>query len=430
MMEQVFDVTNYVVLGLVLMYFNLLSMRDVYAPKRSLALGVAFYAVKFFIDYHLYALMPGMSDGMRMLGFSWGMLALCLSFPFCVMLFWGGVAELYVSFVAIDAILSIVQLTSFFATNLLLGKPLGTPFPESYGLGTVLCLAIFSGEYLLLRRPLVWMVRGIQRFPHRYQVLLAEIGFLATAGFVASVYMAPLDSGGTGVPVTYWVIVVCTLVPLLTVTFLQVILSTRARAQTAYMRRIDEVTLAYRERIAAQLAIAERDRALFDGLDASLVRLGEQSGSPELAQRIARLEEEYDRIAGGTYCDNPMCDAFLCAEADRLKELGVQPCFAVASLSPATAVRPQLVLILLSEVDRLAVRAREAAGSEVSLRIRSINDMMHVSLDLPSSWGRLRARRLLEDAGLGDDVLVSERVAGARTEVQVLDQKENPDLLE
>lgn len=424
MAEQAFLVANYEVLGLAIMYSTLVSMRDVYVPKRSLALGIAYYAVKFFVDYFFYSMLPGMPDGWRLLGFTWGMLILALSFPFCKLLFWGGMAELYACFAAVNAILSIMQLTSFYMANLLLGKPLSAGFQESYGPGTFLSIAIFTVEYLCLRRPLTWMMRGLQRFPYRYQVLLAEMGFLATSGFIASVYLAPQATSASDVPLTYWAIVICTLLPLFVITGLQVMLSTRARAQIAYMRHIEELTRSYRERIHAQLAIAERDRALFDGLDVSLERLGEQSGSPELVQRIARLEEQYDRIARGTYCNNPIHDAFLCAEAGRLAELGVQPCFSVAALSPSTDMSPQLMLILLSEVDRLALRARQVAGSEVNLRVRSINDMMHLSLDLPSSWGRIRAKRLLEDSGFGDDVLVSEKVEGARTEVIVFDQKE------
>lgn len=424
MMQQLFVVINYVVLGLALMYFTFVSMRDVYEPKHGLAPGLAYYAFKFLIDFLFYSMMPNMSDGLRLLGFAWGLLAICLTFPVCVLLFWGSTPGLYCSITAINAILSAAQLISFYVANLLLNKPLGTPFQESYGLGTLMSIAILTVEFLCLRKPLAWMAGGIQRFPHRYQVPLAELTFLATAGFIYSVYQPVPYASAVGATVTYWEVILFSIVPSLAIAVIQFSLSRRARTQTQYLRQVEELTLSYRERIRAQLAIAERDRALFDGLDTSLERLGQQDGSSELLERIARLEDAYERITGGTYCENPVYDAFLCAEASRLEALGVRPCFSVAALSLQTELSPQLLLQLLAGVDRLAARAKKAEGSEVNLRIRSLNDMLYVTLDLPSSWGRLRARQLLEDAGLIDDLLVSERVTDGRTEVHVFNQKE------
>lgn len=426
MMQQLFVVINYVVLGLALMYFTFVSMRDVYEPKHGLAPGLAYYAFKFLIDFLFYSMMPDMSDVLRLLGFAWGLLSICLVFPVCVLLFWGSTPGLYCSITAINAILSAAQLISFYVANLLLNKPLGTPFQESYGLGTLMSIAILTVEFLCLRKPLAWMAGGIQRFPHRYQVPLAELTFLATAGFIYSVYQPVPYASAVGATVTYWEVILFSIVPSLAIAFIQFSLSRRARTQTQYLRQVEELTLSYRERIRAQLAIAERDRALFDGLGTSLERLGQQDGSSELLERIARLEDAYERITGGTYCENPVYDAFLCAEASRLEALGVRPCFTMASISPATELRPQLPLLLMSGVDRLALRAKKTEGSEVNLRIRSLNDMLHLSLDLPSSWGRLRAKQLLEDAGFSDDLLVSERVSGDRTEVLVLNQKEGP----
>lgn len=72
MMQQLFVVINYVVLGLALMYFTFVSMRDVYEPKHGLAPVLAYYAFKFLIDFLFYSMMPDMSDVLRLLGFAWG----------------------------------------------------------------------------------------------------------------------------------------------------------------------------------------------------------------------------------------------------------------------------------------------------------------------------------------------------------------------
>lgn len=426
MMEQAFVTLNYVVLGLVLMYCNFVSIRDVNAPKRSFAIGLAFYAIKFFIDANIYPMLANMSDMQRLAGFVWGMSTIGACFLLCSLMFWGSLAGLYISFAGVNTILSIVQLTSFYLTNLILGKPLGTPFQESYGLGTVLSLAIFTIEFLCLRKPLAWMESGMQSFPHRYQVLLAELVFLATTGFLISIYRPAASTSTAEATVTYWKIVAFSAVPLLVIAILQIKLSKKARERTLYMKSVEELMHSYKRRIYAQLAIAERDRILFDGLDKELERLGEQSGSSELRERIKALEDEYKRIKEGTYCENPVYDAFLCAQADRLERLGVYPRFSVAVVPPTEGVRPRIILILLSEVDRLAIHANKVEGSEVNLRIRSLNGMMHVSLDIPSSWGHLRARQLLRDAGYGDEVLVSEKVRQGRTEVLIMSQKEDP----
>lgn len=426
MMAQTFVVLNYVVLGVVLMYYNLVVMRDAFAQKHSLAIGITYYVLKFFVDYGFYSNLADMPDSFRLMGFAWGMLIICLTFPLCALLFWGGLAELYASFTAVNAILSVMQLSTFYLTNFLLGKPVGSSFQESYGLGTVLALVILTAEFFCLRQPLAWMARGIRHFPHRYQVLLDELAFLATTGFIFSLYRPVSDADTSGVTVAYWKLIVFSAAPLLVIALLQLSLSRRARAQTLYIKSVEELMRSYRRKIHAQLDIAERDRKLFDGLSEELERLGERSGSDELLERIRLLEDQYERIKEGTYCENPVYDAFLCAQASRLERLGVCPHFSVALLPPTMGVRPQLLLILLSEVDRLALHAKRVEGSEVNLRIRSLNGMMHVSLDMPSSWGRLRAQQLLEDAGFGDELLVSEKVKNGRTEVLVMSQKKVP----
>ena len=330
----------------------------------------------------------------------------------------GDLVELAVCAVTSDMFSGVFAVLTRMLANALLGYPLdqGWTFMTlpSAALDAVLrVLAVFA-----LRRPCV----GILHFVRRAAMQHHLAGSLVVAAFlvfsVAEISMIP-SYQTLRVHHTFMELPI-----LLVLVWTSILVARRAYDVSRREEALNScVQLAgdYDRKVRTRLATLDEERGALDGHERSLARLGASVEDADLALRIRSLEHTYRMLCSGNYCGQPALDAVLTAGSRRLREVGVSCDVTVAGLSVSSVGPAMMAHALLGLAAEAAERSRSGGdGATVELRVRGVGSSVLLHLDVPASWGRLRARHLLAPYCGEGAHFVSERRRGGRTLVLVM----------
>lgn len=171
--------------------------------------------------------------------------------------------------------------------------------------------------------------------------------------------------------------------------------------------------------VREQLAQLEQDHVALEGHEEVLQRL--RTGKDDLtAERISQLEQTYQDISMGSFCEQPALDAVLLAAQWRLSEAEVDSTITVAGVPSSVSVPVMVVLSVANLTCEAAQRAFDRGDNHINLRIRGIGNQVLVHLDVPAIWGTLWVDRYLPMLDSHDTGLIRERTEGARRVVTVL----------
>ena len=302
--------------------------------------------------------------------------------------------------------------------NILVGLPADRGWAFALDPATALDVVLRILIALALAKPITGLLRSVGRMAMRHHLLAS---YLVAAFIVYTVVELCLNPNYKVLGFHYLFVdflLWCILLGMGILTAWQAYdVSRRQKALDKCMSLVGD----YDQRVRAHLATLEEYHTAFDGHERSLARLREAEGDADVARRIQSLEQTYRSLCEGNYCDQPALDAVLTSCARRLGAAGVRCDVTVAGLSTASASSAMMAFTMMGMVADAAERSRSKEGKEnVELRVRGMGDRVLLHMDVPASWGRLRARRLLAPFCDDEVKLVSERRRGARTLVLVM----------
>ena len=413
------SIANYSFVGIASIYVTMLCMREVFGVRRSGAPLLAFYTVRFIADAAIFYLFPQVGSQVRLAEIVWSLVSWYLGMYLMAYTFETSFTRALLYSVCFNTVLSCMLNSTYALVNIVSGVEAYDDLFVSLSMRTVVSVALFMLQYWLLRRPMVLLVRGIAELVRRHLKIVMGLILVAATLYMGNVYR--LLSVNTSVGTfndSFNMFLVGSVIAMTLVGGYQVLRLVReTRKQRKIIESFRVLISGYELRMSERLASLECDRNALEGLDTELLAHEEQMDSEALKARVEQLEEGLERLNHGTYCSCNVLDALLVSISMRLQELGVQPHFSVADLTPEVEGYPELLFVLLDAVCALAARSGKTEGEEVFLRLRPEGKALFVRLDYPGAWGRMGAARLLRRAGLIEGVLASERTEGIRTVV-------------
>lgn len=419
MIETVSSIINYDIMGLSCMYATLACVREAYEPKRRETLVYVIFACKFTMDAMLVPVALQLPPLLRALDIGRTLFLTFLATREVAAIYGLGLLESAIWLVMANIPLSLVMGVSYQIGLLLFDRPPGMIYLTPLHASTFASLAIFAVQAALLKEPIAWVIKAIGRASKRFRTSYFTLLLLVTAAFCISTYTLLRDLWVNDMRILYWwmyPVVMASLLPMGAFLFLH---AREARAQALLAEECLALTSSWGERIRQDYESIKRDKALFDGLDEKLSHL-EECAATAYGERVRQLNERYELIAHGTYCSDVAVDAILSAHVARLRELGATARVSVVALPADVSRWASLLLALLDAVSARAAWSRKAMGSELELSLRPLHDGLLIHLDIPASWGRLRLRRVLREAGIRDGVVAHEYVEGDRTVALIL----------
>ena len=417
--ETVSSVINYDLMGLSCIYATLACIREAYRPRRRETLVYLIFVCKFTTDAILMPAALEHSVLVRALDIGRTLFFTLLATKEVADIYGLSLFEGFMWLTVANIPLSLVMGVSHQAGLLLFDRPPDTIYLTPLHASTFFSLAVFALQAVLLKGPIALAIKMIRRASKRFRVSYFMILFFVSAAFCISTYTLLKDFWVTDMRVLYWWLYPVVLVVSLPMGVLLILNVREARAQALLAERCLALTASWKERIERDFAAIERDKALFAGLDEKLLRL-EGCVPTDFGERVRQLNERYELISRGVYCGDVAIDAILSAHAARLRELGATAYISVVAPPKNAPSQAPVLLALLDDVVTRAVLSRGAMGAELELRLRPLRDGLLIHLDLPASWGRLRLRRVLREAGVRSGVVARERVEGGRTMALIL----------
>lgn len=396
---------------------SFLYLSDVYGWPRERYKFIVyelFFLLRFIYDANVYYRRPATTaEGMVILGAA-DLLSL-LSFAVAVHTFAGDKLEVFIVTFVVNIVTSVMTGISAAAGIILTHASMSLSFLKPFDASTVVAVAVSFLLYPLLKQPTLLIVRWVRSLGRRYLRILALLMLVSTF-FSTQALVSALSLPVTTSSMTVGLLGVFTIVPYALVEGLS---EREARERERIFRECGELVALYNGKARDQLALLERDHALFNQSEEVLSRLKEGTVDEALVQDIERLEKTYQQISFGTFCNQPSLDAVLASYAQRLNVLGVRPLFSAAGIKSANLSYTITTLALLSVATSKARSARHVDGSVVTLRLRSRGDGMVCHLQTPAEWGRLGVREFLNMVFPTGVCEVKERIDGLCTTVLV-----------
>ena len=413
---------SYYCIGFTGVIMGYLYLRDIFGKPRAWYKPVGYllyFLVRFTHDIGVYyggdelVGPPVFRLASVMVAYLWGL----LSFVVIMWTFEGDKLKILLVAFFVNFVFSADLLIATMLSDLLMGLPLDgyafTPFDASI----VLAVALGWLLFYLFRRPTLEVSRWACDIAERHRTFLTLTMLVLSMLFLTYAATDAMYASGETLFVMLVIVAICAIVPIVVVQYLS---SREAQVREQAIRQCVDLITGYDKQVKAQLALLERDHALFNQNREVLARLERGTSDPALRQRIRDLEAAYQCISHGTFCDQPSLDAVLVAYAQRLRDLGQECQFSVAVPGEVGLGHALVAYTLLDAAAAGARRSRGTQGSMVELRIRRVGDSLLYHLETPATWGPLHAERLL-GALFGTNVRgVHERVEGNRTVVLVL----------
>lgn len=392
---------------------SFLYLSDVYGWPRERYKFIVyelFFLLRFIYDAHAYYHNPATTAEGVAIALIADFLSL-LSFAVTMLVFGDDKLEVFVAAYVVNIVSSVMTGMSLVVGLILTRAPLDISFLKPFDASIVVAVVVNFLLYSVLRQPTLLIVHWICSLDRRYLRILAIL-MLASTIFTTQAFVSALSLPVTTSSVTLGLVSVFIIVPFVLVERLS---EREARGRERIFRECGEFVALYNGKARDQLALLERDHALFNQSEEVLSRLKKGTVDATLVQDIERLEKTYQQISFGSFCNQPSLDAALASYAQRLSALGVQPLFSAVGVKSASLSYTITTLALLSVATSKARSTRHVDGSIVTLRLRSHGDGMLCHLQTPAEWGRLGLRRFLrmvlpEGAGL-----VKERIDGSYT---------------
>lgn len=305
--------------------------------------------------------------------------------------------------------------------NVLTGASLDGSFFKPFDLSIAIAVAASWLLYPLFRWPTALLSRWVRGISQRYHTFLCAVlvilnltyvGFAVTSFLFLPVYTLFVFLFLTGV---------VTILPFVVV---QQWSTREAAVRERMLLECSKLIASYDGLARERLSQLERDHLLFERNNEVLARLQQGALDSSLRQRIGQLEETYQRISCGTYCEQPPLDAVLVSYAARLRELGVEPQFSVSGGGSNGVSQALVSLALLNLATSTARRTKHPEGFVVAFRIRSVSGGTLYHLEMPAAWGRLGARQFLKGILPAGISAVRERVEREATTVLAFGEDE------
>ena len=412
-------VLNYFLFGIAGVAVTYSMLIGVFPFRRPPALMWSYFAGKAVVDAYLwYALAHG-GAGTWVESFQaiWACVLGIVSLLVIYATFGGSLVTVGICAVFCDIFASMCTSIGLVVANFVFAQPMDSGYIRPFGLWTIVACSVVAICALLARAPMLRLLRWLQHAAQRnlWAWGTAVAGMIAfTVGITLRLTrLVTIDNHMTLIHPLMFSVVVITLVLLLL----------RARDIARRERAVREcatLVATYNETVGEHRRAVESELSVLEGNGRVLGVLGSKEGDE--AREIRRLEQTYQRLRAGTYCDRPALDVVLTASAQRLQAMGVTPDFSVAGVAEGAVVSVTMVLSLLNLASEAAERTGVTPGDIVELRVRGMGNQVVLRLSTPARWGKLWARRFLSFHDIDGTMVVREHTHGANTVVNVMSE--------
>ena len=412
---------NYAVLSIVSLYLDYYFISSVFKLRSRYSFFIWWGYIIFdnLVDEHFVYLAEygGASFDIGPVHAVWAYVSAVVAFCIVCCVWKGDPVQVGMSAVMADLFAGMTSTLGVLCANLVTGIDPWSGYIQPFGAHTIIAVCVMFATMLVIRGPVTSIMRTAVRVVHRHRPPWAILMILFIAIFSSVSLMGYAHLGA-------W-FGVMPIVGLTAALIFAVILLRKSRDVTrrgALMSQCLATVNAYEALMGEHLESLERDFMALEGHEESLERL-RMTESGRLDQRIFKLQEAYERLRSGSYCDRPALDAVLVSGAERLRTLSVQPEFSVAGLAVDQPVNVPLAMSLLNLACGAAAQQEDAAvrESEVGFRVRGRGKSVLYRLDVPTAWRYLGAKRSLTALADFDSLLVQERVRDGRLVVLVMD---------
>ena len=417
MLEMLPLTFNYVLLNVASVGVMFLLLSEIF-PRRWSIVWCVYFLAKAIIDAYLWY--PGALEAapawVTPLATLWTASSSIISFIVICLSFRGDYILVSTCAVLCDPLVSGMTTAGLLVSDYVFGRGVYEGYFVPFVPHTIVALTTLVTLYLLIRVHIVRLMKLVCRSVLRHRLVWGSCAVAIAFMFAMSTHKTSNFSSLS----TNLFDAVLALVIFLTVVAIVVL---RQSWQLRLRRRTLQDCLALSERydraVREQLAQLEQDRTALEGHEIVLERLRTQENRPA-AERIEQLEQAYQQMSTGSYCEQPALDAVLLAAQQRLGEAGVDATITVAGIPSSVSVPVMEVLAVANLACEAARRAFDRGDNHVNLRIRGIGNQVLVHLDVPAAWGALWVRRYLPMLDSHDTGLIRERKESDRRVVTVM----------
>lgn len=418
MAETALVILNHTLMDLVSVSIVYLLLSEVFRRNGAPVLWYAYFLVKAIVDIMIQH--PGvhgvLAESLRSFSWLWFAFTSIASFVVICLSFKSDYVLVCVCAVLCDPLVSAMVASGWVVANAVYGNVNDVGFYVLLGPRTFISLAVTVVLYLVLRVPATRLLKAVCRNVLRHRTLWG----------VCAVFMAVLFTLGSHTQDSYESLTLYLSNAIVTFSIILAGIAFMLLKQGRDLSRRKEIlqtcldaSQRYDETVRGQLTQLEQDFLALGGHEAVLERLRTREEG-YTGERIAQLEQTYQHMRAGSFCNRPALDAVLSAAQHRLSQVGIVSNITVAGVPSSVAVPVMTVLAVANLAYEAAKRAPRHGDNHVVLRIRGIGKQVLIRLEVPAEWGTLWARRYLPALDNQGSGLVREKREGTRRVVLVV----------